>query len=231
MKEAKVRTNPRISVNCLAEYLVVGAARRRRIVYEQKRPKNYQAPYYTYAEEAIVKFLASPERDFGVLDQAAANLQALETVSRRIKWELTRRAACTEALQAFRDLAAGDLFAGLTVTRAPQNPRLLQLGGIGVSVRPEVLLETLGKEPRLGGAKLFFSKNEALTEDRALYAGTILHQYLDTHPKRTGMVDYRHCLVIDVFAKKVFAAPRTYKRKRTDIEAASLEITLAWETA
>jgi len=231
MKEPKVRTSPRISVNGLAEYLVAGAARRRRIVQEQKRPKNYQAPYYTDAEEAIVKFLASPERDFGVLDQAAAKLREVETVSRRIEWELTRRAACTEALQACRKLASGDLFAGIAVTRAPQSPRLLQIGGVGVSVRPEIFLASPDEKPRVGGAKLFFSKNEALTEGRALYAGTILHQYLDTHQQRTGTVDYRHCLVIDVFAQKVFAAPRTYKRRRADIEAACLEITLAWETA
>lgn len=231
MKEPRVRISPRISVNGLAEYLIAGAARRRRIVQEQKRPKNYQAPYYTDAEEAIVRFLASPERNFAVLDQAAAKLREVEVVSRRVEWEITRRAACTEALQAFRNLAAGDLFAGLAVTRAPQSPRLLQLGGVGVSVRPEILLASSDAEPRLGGAKLFFSKNEALTEDRALYAGTILHQYLEAQQQRAGRVDYRHCLVIDVFTQKVFAAPRTYKRRRADIEAACLEITLAWETA
>jgi hypothetical protein len=231
MREQKVRTSPRISVNGLAEYLVAGAARRRRIVQEQKRPKNYQAPYYTDAEEAIMDFLASSSRNVGVLDRAAARLSAVETESRLIEWELTRRMACTEALLAFRNLAEGGLFAGLSVTRAPQSQRLMQIGGVGVSVRPEILLSSTAEEPRLGGAKLFFSKNEPLTESRALYTGTILHQYLDTHQQRTGTVDYRHCLVVDVFAEKVYAAPRTYKRRRTDIEAACLEITLAWETA
>jgi hypothetical protein len=43
-------------------------------------------------------------------------------------------------------------------------------------------------------------------------------------------VDFRDCLIVDVFGKLVFAAPRTYRRRWQEIEAACQEIALVWPT-
>lgn len=56
------RHAPRFSVNSLSEYLVANASRRRRILEEQKRPRDFQVIYYKEAEEAIVRFIVD-DRD------------------------------------------------------------------------------------------------------------------------------------------------------------------------
>jgi hypothetical protein len=185
--------------------------------------------YYDEVEEAITKYLASQREDANALDEVVA---VLTPESHLKEWEQTRRATCMDAIETFRSFS-GDLPLGNVVAKkAPENPRRLHLNGVSISVRPELHLVLPGEgKPKIGAIKLYFSKNEALSEDRARYAATVLHQHVETQYPNAGLADYRMCLVLDVFAKKYYAAPRTYKRKRQDIEAACGEIARAWPFA
>lgn len=164
-----------------------------------------------------------------LLDTAQSKLQFSGDLK---EWELTRRPTGLDAFQTFRGFVGEFPLADLHVTRAPASPRLVQIGGVGVSVRPELhLSQTNDEKKRIGALKLCFSKNDPLSEDRARYAATILHQYIEAQYPRTGRADYRLCLVVDVFGRKFFSAPRNYKCKQQDIEVACREIAIAWPFA
>lgn len=229
MAEQRVREHPRVSVNSLAEYLVSAAARRQKIIQEQKRPKAFQVTYYDEAEDAIAEYLTSQRQSSRSLDTCAAKLRPEGALK---EWELTRRATGLETIEAFRSFAQDLPLENVVIKRGPEKPRLMQVHGVSISVRPELHLSVAEERGnRIGAIKLFFSKNEALNEDRARYAATVLHQYIEAQYPRAGSTDYRLCLVVDIFAKKFHTAPRTYKRKRQDIEAACSEIARAWPFA
>lgn len=224
--KVKVREAPRVSLNALSEYLVASAAGRRRIIQEQKRPKPFQVAYYSEAEDAIARYLASDDRN--LLD-LQLNFKQLQKGGKSPDWELGRRDTGIEALEGFKKLVPELPLNGLEVRRGPQKSRYLEVSGVTVSVRPEALLvQGTGDNRRLGAVKLYFSKSKPLSEERGRYASTILHAYLETFYTKVGVPDYRICMVIDVFAGKIHTAPRTYKRKRQDVEAACLEINLLW---
>lgn len=229
MATQKVRETPRVTVNSLAEYLIAGAARRQKIILEQKRPKDFQVIYYDEAEEAIIDYLASQRESTAPFDAALSKLQLSGDLK---EWELTRRSTGMDAIQAFRGLAVELPLSELHIKRAPTSPRLMQVGGVGVSVRPELHLSyPEGDHKRIGAIKIYFSKNDSLSEDRARYAATVLHQYIETQYPKAGKADHRICLVVDVFAKRFFSAPRNFKRKQQDVEAACREIAISWPFA
>ena len=120
MATQKVRETPRVTVNSLAEYLVAGAARRQKIILEQKRPKDFQVIYYDEAEDAIIDHLTSQREGDTPFDAALSKLQ----LSIGLKdWELTRRSTGMEAILAFRGLAAELPLSDVHIKRAPTSPR------------------------------------------------------------------------------------------------------------
>ena len=225
----KVREAPRISVNGLAEYLVAGAGQRRRIIEQQKRPRTFQVAYYREAEEAICSFLLSEGRDADLLKRAVLELR---TGTGEKEWEVSRRQACVEAIGCIQRAVSEIPLAGLEIKRGSNTVKPLVISGVTVSVRPELLLcaEREGAR-RIGAVKLFFSKTEAVTEEQARYAGTLVQQHMETTYPRVGTADYHLCFVLDVLGQKVFRAPGSYKRRRNDEEAACEEIGRAWASA
>ena len=225
----RVREAPRISVNGLSEYLVAGASRRRRIVEEQKRPRDFQVTYYREAEEAICEYLLSNPRDPSILTKA---VQALRPDAGRTGWQVSRRLTCIDAVKSFEAVADRLSFASLPLRRGPNSPKPLVVAGVALSVRPELLIACERDGTRfLGAVKLYFSKNEALTEEQGRYIGTLVHLHLEASYPRVGSTDYRLCHAYDVFGKKVVVAPSSFKRRRQDVAAACAEIALAWATS
>jgi hypothetical protein len=217
---------PRIALNGLAKYLTVTASQRRTIIREQKRPSDFQVTYYREAEEAVAQQLVAeapnPSIARAVFQEATQSATAKE-------WELTRRGTGAEAVEAFLELAPAVDFLEAARRRGSKNPRRLEIGRVSISVRPEVVLERESKDGLLVGAvKLYFSKTNPLTEERAKYTGTILYRYAQERLSQDKKVDYRLCHVIDVFARKIYRAPRTYKQRLKDVEAACEEIARVW---
>jgi hypothetical protein len=214
------RTSPRVTMNALAEYLTAPASRRRTIVAEQKSPKTFRVVYYAEAEDAITGTIAGGEG----LDPGRSKVLALPTSK---QWDVSRRDAQLEAIEAAREfLQQGEAASlrGLSFVRRRTHPLLVRT--VAVSVRPELLVES---SPGIvvGALKLYFSKTSPLVDDRARYAGAILQMAVETL-RASQAVDYRQCFVLDVFARRLHQAPRTYRRRRQDIDAACAEIAALW---
>ena len=221
------RKAPRISVNKLGEYMTATPLRRRRIIQDQTRPKAFIFPRYSEAQSAITRYLTAERQDESLL---LSEIERLSLAPSATEWEEQRKRLCVEALERFLEVAESLELGGLSATAAGSDPRRLTIGGLEVSVRPEVLLHGLNrlKQPVAGAIKLYFAKSFPLSADGGEYVATAVHEYLESsgHHERA---DPRLCEVIDVFGRRVFHAPRAVARRRKDLAAACEEIVRAWE--
>jgi len=224
------RMDPRISVNKLGEYLVATPVRRRRIVADQKRPSDFIVARYREATEAMVSFLQGGATDDAIIERAIVEL-ARKPVSSEFQEQ--DRDLSIEALESFLDMADAIIFDGLQCRRGDPNPPHLMVAGVSVSVRPEIVLTGAARAGgnALGLLKLYLVKSHPLTDEAGSYIGTVLQQYASQHLAGLGAVDYRLCQTLDIFAKKIHTAPRSFRRRQNDIEAACQEIARAWTFA
>ena len=227
MSSSLERPEPRISLNKLGEYLVATPRRRRRIIIEQKRPPEFHTAQYTEAQDAIASFLANGGNDDDTIRQA---LRRLAASTPRTDWDAQRIQLCVEALEAFMDFQDFPFLDGMAISPGASDPAKLQVAGVAVSVRPEVLLRRNGRSgsPELGAVKLYIGKTIPLDPQSGAYVATTLHQYVDEVLKPQRAAVRPNCVVLDVFAGEIYDAPRTFQRRREDIEAACQEIARAW---
>lgn len=227
VSEQRVRTEARISINKLGEYLTAEAGRRRTILKDQKYPPAFQAARYADAEEAIVGHLIAGGRG-----------QALETALRALNkgttastWHRQRVALCSEAIVAFRALESRLDLRGMSVARGPADAPKLQIAGVTVSVRPELIV-TSTDGSRVGLLKLHMTKGEdlRLNDKSGLLVAALCHQFASEHLKSRGTVDRRIVQVLDVFGGRIYVAPVAIARRSAAIEAACEEIAARWST-
>jgi hypothetical protein len=223
------RDYPRISVTKLGEYAAANdAARRRRIIMDQKRPKDYIVPMYTEAQGAITDFLVAGTQDDESLFR---KVDEFSNAAGGTSWRERKNQVCAEALLTFLAIKDQLDLSGYELLKGELEPPKLLMQGVSVSVRPEILLTgttRIGNSLE-GAVKLYFSKNHPMSKEAGLYAATTLHHYITEYPRvENSSCDHRMCYVVDVFGRRVFTAPRSYKQRRASIEASCEEIKRAW---
>lgn len=223
MAERRVRIDPRISVNKLAEYMTATPARRRGIIRDQKARREvvvarYQEVYAGIAECLLAGNDASP---------VYRRIDKLYKSTPKSAWALQNNQLSAEALEVFLtfsdeiDLSRFELF------RPGQTLPLMPIAGVGVSVKPAVLLRVPGETAPVGAIHVYVSKLFAFDDDAGAYASTVLHQFVERMLSEEN-VDPSNSCVIDVFARQVHVGPRSYKKRRKDLEAACEEIAQRW---
>jgi hypothetical protein len=219
---------PRIPVTTLGEYPATNdAARRRRIIVDQKKYEDYITGYYTEVEEFLTDFLLGGAEDDEVLLQ---KVEEFYDANPYPPWQGTRNWVSAEALLAFLDIADELDLGEYDLQRGSAEPPNLDIQGVSVSVSPELTLARHGRTDDLfeGAVKLYINKTYPMSEAAGLYTATTLHQFVDECPSAGGSCDYRMCYVVDVFGGHIFTASRSYKQRRKSLEAACEEIRRAW---
>ena len=107
----------------------------------------------------------------------------------------------------------------------------LELSGVAISVRPEVILRSVDAQGQMrsGLLKLYFSKHTPLDEASGQYIATVLQLFAEQNLQQQGEVDHRLVRVFDVFAGKVFVAPKAQLRRLGDVQLACEEIAARWD--
>lgn len=218
----KVRRDPRISINQLGAYMVANATGRRRTIRDQKYPPTYMVIYYSGALKPILSYYTDPAH---TLDEVSAELERLESLPAASESEDTRNKSCAEALAAFLDLSDELDLSEYEIRRGDDDPPKISIEGVEVSVRPDLLL--IRNNRLVGSVKFYFKKGQHLEKAAAEVVGTLQHQYLE-EVYEAEPPSHRDCFTVDVFAGKAFRAPRSFRRRRSDIAAACDEIRLRW---
>lgn len=223
------RELPRISVNKLGEYMTATPSRRRQIVRDQQRPKGFLVPRYNDALAAVTNYLTAPQRDESVL---VREMERLASAPSQSTWDEQRHASCRDAIEAFLDIA-DQLPREVELRPGSGRPPVVVYKDVSVSVRPELIAHGRDRDgnPTVGAIKFYFSKTGPLSKEAGGYIATALADFTDQFLALEAAPNYKHCLVVDVFARKIFTAPRSRARRRQDIAAACEEIGRAWPTA
>lgn len=216
---------PRLTVTSLAEYLVASPVRRAEILEEQKARNETQITYFREAQDAIVAGLTTGNVTNAV-DTAIATIEARGHAN---DWERQRRNANAEALRTFRDYGKQVPLKGFKILRAPRSQRMLEIAGVAVRVRPELLLAgKIDGEVVRGAIKLLFFPSDPLSAEGGRFLCSLLHQHMEANFAGSMKADHRACFNLDVFGHDVAHAPGTYKKRRAEAEAACLEIARLW---
>lgn len=229
MHTDRERMNPRMSLNKLGEYLTATMpGRRRSIIREQREPKDFIVARYAQAEQAIKEYFTTHKPNTDQLRQA---IDSLSTLAHLEGWEGQTADLCTKALISFLNIAEQVPTNGYTPVEGNNMVPKLNVSGLDISVRPEVLLTDPETGAIVGGIKLYLGKTHPLSDDAMTIVSTVLYRYLAETLSDEAMVAPENCFVVDVFAGKVLNSPRTYKRNMQHVRAACNEIATLWLAA
>ncbi|MEI8234152.1 MAG: hypothetical protein WCH57_05645 [Verrucomicrobiota bacterium] len=226
--EQKIRTTPRVSINKLAEYLGSSKPlRRRTILMEQKFPQEFVTARYKEAFDAIVDFFVDPNHDEDRIHRVIERIQARPAHNEN---QITTKKVNVQALKHFLKALPKLPLGSYTFRRASEKTALLNVAGVDISVRPELelVVNERGGGVSYGLLKLYVGKTYPLDDDIAAYVGTTVHQYGESHFPAPSNVSYKHCYVLDVFRERIYSAPKSFVKRRRDIEAACAEIEAQW---
>jgi hypothetical protein len=230
----RIRLNPRISVNKLGEYLVAKPGRRLTIISDQKNPRDFIVARYSSALDAIARSIAKG-CDPLIIREA---IEKLYDTTPKSMWHQQDIELSVEALDLFLNLIDDLDLSGFEAVRTGEGgPADLLVEGVTISVRPDLYLRDKSSKEVCGVVKLSILKgnapkeNEEPDNEAVLYVGAVVHQYANDVLSPVTRISAENCLVIDVFAQRVYEAPKSFKRRRADVAAACREIARGWSGA
>ena len=223
----RVRTDPRISVAKLGEYLTATPRRRRTIISDQKKPRDAIVIWYMEARRAVVECVLR-NGDLAVLHAAIEQLDDDLQNARAETNDAARASASIDAIDAFAQLVLDDLDLSADIERGEPHRAKLAIGRVNVSVSPDLVVKT---KKGVGAVVFYLNKSNPLDETSGGYVASLVHQYVEESLKHFGLADRRACVVVDVMAGVSYVALVSDKSRRKDIAAACQEIAAVWPTA
>ncbi len=218
----------KISINKLAEYLDSEALRRRRIIEEQKEPLEFIVTRYKEAKKAMIDFIKSGY-DENIIDKAIEKLKEKKCVS---DFEKNDRKTSIQALESFLEIRFPDIILDFKIIK-PTKKYNLKIKDLQVNINPDLLIK--GKyrgKNMVGGIKIHVSKTHPLTEENRKNVATMIHRIIEEKEINKADMETANlnfCISIDVFNSELDTAPKSYKRRRKNIEFACDEISLIWD--
>jgi hypothetical protein len=147
---------------------------------------------------------------------------------RKNDWARGRNGSEVEALKAFTVWLRDPRLDLSRLRSAPKPSKMMKVGAVDISVRPDALVVDKAGDA-VGCLKLYLGKGP-LDKERAAYAAAILHQYAEDTLGAGKRADSGSCFVLDVFNRKIYAAPKSFKKRRADVVDACVDIALLWPT-
>lgn len=215
------RNTARISINKLGEYMVSRPGRRRTIVKDQKNPSSFIVAYYSSAEDIMCECIID-KRDHIFLE---SKIQELYGKTPSSDWDSTRKDVCIEALNYFIEVIDDLELPDFDKEKAPKDQEKITISNVDISVRPEVLLKKDNQV--IGAIKFVINKNKRPDSDEINFIGAVLHHYM--RKIHSEALKAKNCFIVDVFAGEVFNAPKSFKQRLDDVDAACSEIADAWK--
>lgn len=223
--EAKVRQEPRLSINKLGEYLTSSATRQNSILRTSKYPKGSIVARYNDFYSMLSPFVESG-LDSEVLRQLVDEIQSAEA---RSKWHKQNKSLNIELIQALEKSIYSIDLEDCYIKDLSSSSGHLMINGVDVSVRPDLLLWKEVKGERVyGGIKFHLPKTHHLDETSGQYIASVLKRYL-LSLKGVHTVKDEMCYVIDVPQNTVYNSPKSYKKRWLDIEAQCFQIAAIWK--
>jgi hypothetical protein len=223
-----MKTTPKISANGLVEYCYATAVRRTTIIENAIKPKNFLLDTgYNDIDRAAMEFIGTRGCDDSRL---LALDRALLLRSPDSSHEEQRLLTAHDAIELCRTINLAALPSG-SISCLPDRQPAFQLEGTTINVRPTniVVAQQAGKrEKAFGLIKPYLCKTRPLTPETSSLHGALLLMYADSEYREWGEPKHDLFGVIDIFAQRIFRAPRNYLQRTKMLRAACREIADRW---
>lgn len=225
-------SNPSISVNKLAEYIVSKGARQRKILSDRKYPDPdfNMGIYHREAAEAVSQYLSGGAIDPSPLTKQVSLLKQITTdkvgTSRRVN-------ANIDAIERFADMLDDLDMQGADGVLGSNKAEKMTFHNVEISVRPEIVLRGDGPKGRklVGAVKLHFSKSRPHTDESAGYVSAIVQEFARLHLAQDDeTVNPAYCFVVDVASGTVFPGVKATTARMKDVAAECQNISGLWPT-
>lgn len=221
-------------MNDLALYMVSSETARIGIIRRAKTPQTPPIIRYRDARGPICAYLSDLGRDVNPLvtaEQMFTQRMTDPSESALRQDDARQSIEVLNAVQRMRNQLAPYEFAP-----APADQGKLQLGGVDVSVRADLLVYGASRGVRqIGAAILRMTQDDADSEaartkrrDMGLYVATLARLHVEQNLPSDRQVANRLCMSIDVQHGELFAAPDANTRRMNDLENACRFIAALW---
>lgn len=233
----ETRTEPRITANDLALFMVSSDTARLGIVRRAKHPQAPPIIRYRDVRPIVCNFLADDNRAVNRLVQGEEMFrQRMEDAAETVLRQDDARAS-VEVLGAVQRLA--NQLGQFTFRAAPANQSKLDLAGVEVSVRADLLVSApIRNNDHAGVAVLRLTQDDAGTDaartrrrEMGLYVATLARVHIEQNLAPPHPISNRLCMSIDIQHGEVFQTPDANTRRRNDLENACRFISAIWAGA
>lgn len=231
------RANPRITANDLALFMVSSDTARLGIVRRSKLPQTPPIIRYRDVRPVVCAFLTDDLRRVNPLVAAEQMFQqrAADNSESVLRQDDARNSV--EVLHSLQAMA--NQLAQFTFRAAPTTQPKLQLGGVEVSVRADLLVRTpIRGTEHSGAAVLRLTQDDADTDaarsrrrEMGLYVATLARLHVNQNLPSDVPISNRLCMSIDIQHREFFQAPDANTRRMNDLENACRFIAALWPSA
>lgn len=218
---------PHMSLNKFAEYSEASASRRTKIIIDQKQPVDVIVARYGFVYSTLSKFLSFYRDDESYIKEA---IESLSTKHVNTTWQEDDKKNSLLALKQFQGIGLPDL-SKFKIEKYTGKKKYITIEGVKLSINPDLIISGIYRGKNFKGAiKNHISKNNCLTPMGQDYVTTLLQKFVTEHCLKKGeTVSLKHCISIDVFAKRWSSAPKSYIRLMKDVISACHEINSRWD--
>lgn len=210
----------------MAEYLDARPARRASIVKQQQSGKGHPAQYYTLAQAAMRRIMASTDPKTQYATEGALILDHVGWGKHPKQLVQNNAAALKGMWEAV--LENGLLTSGTSYRRPLEQIVPRSFGDVQLTNRFDVESVIADRKPKYGGIKFYFNKNHPLSDFSGAVLGALLHEAaINTHGSKA--VAKNDILIIDAFQSAVFRAPAQMKQHIAEAAAAAKEFSFHWD--
>lgn len=230
------RTNPRISVNDLALFIITQSNTAKiGIIRRAKTPSKPPIIRYKDSRLAICAYLTDRNHNLNHLVSVEASLKQRSTDA---ALSALARDDALKSIEVLHDIQRmSNQLAQFDFRTAPKNQGKLSIQGVEISVRADLLvLANSQVKPQFGAAILRMTQDDADTEsakarrrEMGLFVATIARLHADQNLRSNEEVANRLCMSIDVQHGEFFAAPNSNTKRMNEIDNACLFIAAMWD--
>ena len=228
------RSEPRISVNDLALFMVSSDTMRMSIIKRNKFPKPPPLIRYRDVRPVVVSFLADIRRDVQVLVKAEDMFDQRRHDPSQSSLRQDDARQSIEVLHAIQGMQ--NKLSAIRFSVAPMDQPDLVISGVTVSVRVDLFTHGNSKGvDQVGGAILRLTQDDADTDgakekrrNMGMHVAALARMQMERSIRPPTQITNKLCMSIDVRHGEAFASAASNVRRITDIENACRVIATLW---
>ncbi|HEX5153622.1 MAG TPA: hypothetical protein VFW07_19370 [Parafilimonas sp.] len=221
-------STPHISVNKLGEYIYATPAKKRSILKTMKYPSEFKFARYPEPQNAFLHFMADEKHDPGIFEKKKQQVAGKKITSDWIKGNMH---CCIEALDHLINCSGTILVPYLQFNAKkglPPQEQNTTIQNVTIHIKPDVILLDATTKEIKGAIKLVFSKSRNIDSPEANIIAAGIKSHLDSLYKIK--LKPENCIVLDVFHRRKFTAPKFLQTAKMQIKLACKEIVDTWPT-